>query len=48
MRPRVPPTVHVGHNETSGTIELGVVFFGVPKGGSARIDQPQPEGCEIT
>jgi quercetin dioxygenase-like cupin family protein len=44
----LPTTVHIGRNETGGIVELGVVFFGVPKGGSARIDQPQPEGCEIT
>jgi quercetin dioxygenase-like cupin family protein len=44
----LPSTVHVGRNETAGTVELGVVFFGVPVGGSPRIDQPQPEGCAIT
>jgi hypothetical protein len=44
----LPSTVHVGRNETGGTVELGVVFFGVPIGGSARIDQPQPANCEIT
>jgi quercetin dioxygenase-like cupin family protein len=43
----LPSTVHVGRNETSGTVELGVVFFGVPIGGSARIDQPQPAGCDV-
>ena len=41
-------TVHVGRNETGTVVELGVVFFGVPIGGTPRIDQPQPEGCEIT
>ena len=41
-------TVHVGRNETGIVVELGVVFFGVPIGESPRIDQPQPEGCEIT
>jgi quercetin dioxygenase-like cupin family protein len=41
-------TVHIGRNETSGIVELGVVFFGVPVGGSPRVDQPQPEGCAIT
>lgn len=44
----LPSTVHVGRNETGSTVELGVVFFGVPIGGSARVDQPQPEGCAIT
>jgi quercetin dioxygenase-like cupin family protein len=43
----LPTTVHIGRNETDSTVELGVVFFGVPIGGSARIDQPQPDGCEI-
>jgi quercetin dioxygenase-like cupin family protein len=43
----LPSTVHVGRNETGGTVELGVVFFGVPMGGSPRIDQPQPEGCDV-
>jgi quercetin dioxygenase-like cupin family protein len=41
-------TVHVGRNETGIVVELGVVFFNVPIGGSPRIDQPQPEDCEIT
>lgn len=44
----LPSTVHVGRNETSGTVELGVVLFGVPIGGSPRIDHPQPTNCEIT
>jgi quercetin dioxygenase-like cupin family protein len=44
----LPSTVHVGRNETGGVVELGVVFFGVPIGGSPRIDQPQPAGCGIT
>jgi quercetin dioxygenase-like cupin family protein len=44
----LPSTVHIGRNETGGVVELGVVFFGVPIGGSPRIDQPQPEGCAIT
>ncbi len=43
----LPSTVHVGRNETDGVVELGVVFFGVPIGGSARIDQPQPENCDV-
>ena len=44
----LPSTVHVGRNETGSIVELGVVFFGVPIGGSPRIDQPQPTGCVIT
>jgi quercetin dioxygenase-like cupin family protein len=44
----LPSTVHVGRNETGGTVELGVVFFGVPVGGNPRIDQPQPANCAIT
>jgi quercetin dioxygenase-like cupin family protein len=44
----LPSSVHVGRNETDGTVKLGVVFFGVPIGGSPRIDQPQPEGCDVT
>ena len=44
----LPSTVHVGRNETGSIVELGVVFFGVPIGGSPRIDQPQPAGCAIT
>lgn len=44
----LPSTVHVGRNETSGIVELGVVFFGVPVDGSPRIDQPQPADCAIT
>jgi len=44
----LPSTVHVGRNETGSTVELGVVFFGVPIGGSPRVGQPQPEGCAIT
>ena len=44
----LPTTVHVGRNETSEPVELGVVFFKVPIGGSPRIDQPQPENCDIT
>ena len=39
----LPTTVHVGRNETTETVELGVVFFKVPIDGSARIDQPQPD-----
>jgi quercetin dioxygenase-like cupin family protein len=44
----LPSTVHVGRNETSGTVEFGVVFFDVPIGGNPRIDQPQPANCPIT
>ena len=44
----LPSSVHVGRNETGGTVKLGVVFFGVPIGGSPRIDHPQPEGCDVT
>ena len=44
----LPSSVHVGRNETDTIVELGVVFFGVPIGGSPRIDRPQPAGCEIT
>jgi quercetin dioxygenase-like cupin family protein len=44
----LPTTVHVGRNETTQPVQLGVVFFRVPTGGSPRIDQPQPENCDIT
>jgi quercetin dioxygenase-like cupin family protein len=44
----LPTTVHVGRNETTSPVELGVVFFRVPIDGSPRIDQPQPENCDIT
>ena len=44
----LPSTIHVGRNETDGVVELGVVFFGVPIGGSPRIDQPQPTDCAKT
>jgi quercetin dioxygenase-like cupin family protein len=44
----LPSTVHVGRNETDDTVELAAVFFSVPVGGSPRIDQPQPDTCEIT
>jgi quercetin dioxygenase-like cupin family protein len=44
----LPSTVHVGRNETTQTVQLGVVFFRVPIDGSPRIDQPQPEDCDIT
>ena len=42
----LPSSVHVGRNETNGTVKLGVVFTNVPIGGSPRIDQPQPAGCD--
>jgi quercetin dioxygenase-like cupin family protein len=44
----LPTSVHVGRNETTSPVELGVVFFKVPVGGNPRIDQPQPENCDIT
>jgi quercetin dioxygenase-like cupin family protein len=44
----LPSTVHVGRNETTEPVELGVVFFKVPIDGSPRIDQPQPEDCDVT
>jgi quercetin dioxygenase-like cupin family protein len=44
----LPSSVHIGRNETTGTVQLGVVFFDVPIGGSPRIDQPQPEGCDVS
>jgi quercetin dioxygenase-like cupin family protein len=42
----LPSSVHVGRNETAGTVKLGVVFTNVPIGGSPRIDQAQPAGCD--
>ena len=44
----LPTTVHVGRNETTLPVELGVVFFRVPIDGSPRIDQPQPANCAVT
>jgi quercetin dioxygenase-like cupin family protein len=44
----LPTTVHIGRNETTEVVELGVVFFRVPVGGSPRIDQPQPANCDVT
>jgi quercetin dioxygenase-like cupin family protein len=44
----LPSSVHVGRNETDGTVQLGVVYFDVPIGEIPRIDQPQPEGCDAT
>ena len=43
-----PATTHVGRNETTGTVKLATVFFNVPIGEPRRIEQPQPDGCEIT
>ena len=44
----LPPSVHIGRNETDGNVQLGVVYFDVPIGGSPRIDQPQPDGCDVS
>ena len=44
----LPSSVHVGRNETDGTVKVGVVFTNVPVGGSPRIDHPQPAGCNKT
>jgi quercetin dioxygenase-like cupin family protein len=44
----IPSSVHVGRNETDDPVELGVVFFSVPIGGSPRIDQPQPDSCDVS
>ena len=44
----LPSSVHVGRNETDSNVQLGVVYFDVPIGGSPRIDQPQPDGCDVT
>jgi quercetin dioxygenase-like cupin family protein len=44
----LPSSVHVGRNETDSSVQLGVVYFDVPIGGSPRIDQPQPDGCDVT
>jgi quercetin dioxygenase-like cupin family protein len=44
----LPTSVHIGRNETSEPVDLAVVYFKVPIGGSPRIDQPQPEGCDVT
>jgi quercetin dioxygenase-like cupin family protein len=43
----LPSSVHVGRNESNGTVKLGVLFTNVPIGGSPRIDHPQPAGCEV-
>ena len=44
----LPSSVHVGRNETDSNVQLGVVYFDVPIGGSPRIDQPQPDGCDVS
>jgi quercetin dioxygenase-like cupin family protein len=44
----LPSSIHVGRNETDADVQLGVVYFDVPIGGSPRIDQPQPAGCDVT
>jgi len=44
----LPSSVHVGRNETDSSVQLGVVYFDVPIGGSPRTDQPQPDGCDVT
>ena len=44
----LPSSVHIGRNETGESVQLGVVYFGVPIGGSPRIDQPQPDGCDVS
>ena len=44
----LPSSVHIGRNETGGNVQLGVVYFNVPIGGSPRIDQPQPDGCDVS
>ena len=44
----LPSSVHVGRNETDANVVLGVVYFDVPIGGVPRIDQPQPDGCDVS
>ena len=44
----LPSSAHVGRNETGSVVELGVVFFNVPIGSPACIEQAQPDGCAIT
>jgi quercetin dioxygenase-like cupin family protein len=44
----LPPSVHIGRNETDGNVQLGVVYFDVPIGEIPRIDQPQPAGCDVS
>ena len=44
----LPSSVHIGRNETESNVQLGVVYFDVPIGGSPRIDQAQPDGCDVS
>ena len=44
----LPSSVHIGRNETDANVQLGVVYFDVPIDGSPRIDQPQPDGCDVS
>ena len=44
----LPSSIHVGRNETGSDVQLGVVYFDVPIGASPRIDQPQPDGCDVS
>ena len=44
----LPSSIHIGRNETGSDVQLGVVYFDVPIGGSPRIDQPQPAGCDVS
>ena len=44
----LPSSIHIGRNETDSNVQLGVVYFDVPIGGSPRIDQPQPAGCDVS
>jgi len=44
----LPSSVHIGRNETDANVVLGVVYFDVPIGGVPRIDQPQPDGCDVS
>jgi quercetin dioxygenase-like cupin family protein len=44
----LPSSIHIGRNETGSDVQLGVVYFDVPIGGAFRIDQPQPDGCDVS
>jgi len=44
----LPSSVHIGRNETDSNVQLGVVYFDVPLGAIPRIDQPQPDGCNVS
>jgi len=44
----LPSSVHIGRNETDANVVLGVVYFDVPISGVPRIDQPQPDGCDVS